>query len=160
MKNNQKGVTLISLTIYIIALTVIIAMLSVISTFFYKNVNETQDDIMPLTEFTNFNTFFSEDANAKNITYLTNGKKERNGQISCNYISLVNVENSKVINYLYVKDDKTIYRQTEDATIPIVRNVTDCDFVKSGIENNKTKFIIKIKVGDTEKEYTYNLDND
>ena len=60
---NQKGVTLISLTIYVIALTVIIAMLSVISTYFYKNVNDTQDDITPLTEFTNFNSYFTTDAN-------------------------------------------------------------------------------------------------
>lgn len=155
---NQKGVTLISLTIYVIALTVIIAILSVISTYFYKNVNETQDDITPLTEFTNFNSYFTTDANTAHVTYLTTGTED-----NYSYIALVNEDTLEVIKYIYVKQDKVIYRDTgseNKATITVARNVTNCEFEESIQENNKTKFIIKLTVGNKNKEYTYNLNND
>lgn len=162
---NQKGVTLISLTIYVIALTVIIAMLSVISTYFYKNVNDTQDDITPLTEFTNFNSYFTTDANTTHVTYLTTGTE---GDYS--YVALVNENTLEVIKYIYVPQDKTIYRDTgkEDnenkATITVARNVTECSFTKLPKEqqtnNSKTKFEIKLKVGNTEKTYNYSLNNE
>ena len=165
---NQKGVTLISLTIYVIALTVIIAMLSVISTYFYKNVNDTQDDITPLTEFTNFNSYFTTDANTTHVTYLTTGTESE-----YSYVALVNEDTLEVIKYIYVPQDKTIYRDTgkEDdendenkATITVARNVTECTFSKLPEEkqtnNSKTKFEIKLKVGNTEKTYTYSLNNE
>lgn len=159
---NQKGVTLISLTIYIIALTVVIAILSVVSTYFYKNVNDTQNDITPLTEFTNFNTYFSEDVNTTSVTYLTTGENEETGDEYYTYVALVNEDNLKVIKYIYVKKDKTIYRDTEDAKIPVARNVTDCKFEEGEqADNNKTKFNITIKIGNSDsKNYNYSLNND
>ena len=162
---NQKGVTLISLTIYVIALTVIIAMLSVISTYFYKNVNDTQDDITPLTEFTNFNSYFTTDANTTHVTYLTTGTESE-----YSYVALVNEDTLEVIKYIYVEQDKVIYRDTgseEDgnkATIPVAKNVTGCSFSKLPEEqqtnNSKTKFTIILEVGNTSKTYTYSLNND
>lgn len=158
---NQKGVTLISLTIYVIALTVIIAMLSVISTYFYKNVNDTQDDITPLTEFTNFNSYFTTDANTTHVTYLTTGTESE-----YSYVALVNEDTLEVIKYIYVPQDKTIYRDTgseekrNKATITVARNVTYCKFEEGNQENNKTKFKITLKVGNTEKTYTYSLNNE
>lgn len=163
----QNGVTLISLTIYVISLTIIIAMLSSISTFFYKNINDTQEDITPLTEFTSFNTYFSEDANASNVIYLTIGENTENGQNQYRYIALVDKDSSEIIKYIYVKDDKVIYRVTGNeenkAIIAIARNVTNCEFEKlSGQQNNNSKTRVKIiiKIGEnTTKEYTYSLSN-
>ena len=162
---NQKGVTLISLTIYVIALTVIIAMLSVISTYFYKNVNDTQDDITPLTEFTNFNSYFTTDANTTHVTYLTTGTESE-----YSYVALVNEDTLEVIKYIYVPQDKTIYRDKKKekkgnkATITVARNVTECTFSKLPEEkqtnNSKTKFEIILKVGNTEKTYNYSLNNE
>lgn len=159
---NQKGVTLISLTIYVIALTVIIAMLSVISTFFYKNVNDTQDDITPLTEFTNFNSYFTTDANTTHVTYLTTRTED-----NYSYVALLNEDTLEVIKYIYVVQDKAIYRDTgseEDgnkATITVARNVTNCEFEIDGqTENNKTKLNITLEVGNTPKTYNYSLNNE
>ena len=159
---NQKGVTLLSLTIYVIALTIIIAMLSVISTYFYKNVNDTQDDITPLTEFTNFNSFFTTDVNTTHIKYLTNGSDD-----GYSYIALVNEDTSEVIKYVYVEQDNSIYRDTgskEDGSIvmiPVARNVTNCKFEKDELtQTNKTKFKITLEVGNTKEEYNYSLNNE
>lgn len=159
---NQKGVTLISLTIYVIALTVIIAILTVISTYFYKNVNDTQDDITPLTEFTNFNSYFTADANTTHVTYLTTGTESE-----YSYVALVNEDTLEVIKYIYVPQDNAIYRDTgseekrNKATITVARNVTNCQFEKDEqTQNNKTKFNITLKVGNTEKKYNYSLNNE
>ena len=158
---NQKGVTLISLTIYVIALTFVIAMLSVISTYFYKNVNETQDDVTPLTEFTNFNSYFMTDVNTKKVSYLTTGSDD-----NYSYIALVNETNLNVIKYIYVEHDKAIYRDTGSvengtkSTITVARNVTRCEFNElEQTNNNKTKFDITLSIGNSEKTYTYSLDN-
>ena len=159
---NQKGVTLISLTIYVIALTVIIAILSVISSYFYKNVNDTQDDITPLTEFTNFNSYFTTDANTTHVTYLTTRTED-----NYSYVALLNEDTLEVIKYIYVVQDKAIYRDTgseEDgnkATITVARNVTNCEFEIDGqTENNKTKLNITLEVGNTPKTYNYSLNNE
>ena len=163
---NQKGVTLISLTIYVIALTVIIAMLSVISTYFYKNVNDTQDDITPLTEFTNFNSYFTTDANTTNLTYLTTATEDNYVYIAFINKDTLNEENPEVIKYIYVKQDNAIYRDTgteekgNKATITVARNVSNCQFEEDGqTQNNKTKFNITLKIGNTVKEYKYSLNN-
>lgn len=163
---NQKGVTLISLTIYVIALTVIIAMLSVISTYFYKNVNNTQDDIAPLTEFTNFNSYFTTDANTTNLTYLTTATEDNYVYIALINKDTLNEENPEIIKYIYVKQDNAIYRDTgteekgNKVTITVARNVLNCQFEEDGqTQNNKTKFNITLKIGNTVKEYKYSLNN-
>ena len=140
-------------------------MLSVISTYFYKNVNDTQDDITPLTEFTNFNSYFTTDANTTHVTYLTTGTED-----NYSYIALLNEDTLEVIKYIYVKQDNAIYRDTgsendgNKATITVARNVTVCSFTKLPKEqqtnNSKTKFEIKLKVGNTEKTYNYSLNNE
>ena len=161
---NQKGVTLISLTIYVIALTFIIAMLSVISTYFYKNVNDTQDDITPLTEFTNFNSYFTTDANTSNMIYLTTGSSADYSYIALINKDTINEENPEVIKYIYVGTDKTVYRETKDALISVARNVNECSFAKLSEEkqtnNSKTKIEIKLEIGNTEKTYNYSLNNE
>ena len=54
---SQKGVTLISLTIYIIAMTIVIAVVSRLTMFFYSNTTDIRD-VDPITEYTTFNTHF------------------------------------------------------------------------------------------------------
>ena len=46
----QNGVTLISLTIYVIALAIVIGILATISTSFYKNMDDVQTELSPLSE--------------------------------------------------------------------------------------------------------------
>ena len=161
---NQKGVTLISLTIYIIALTVIIAMLSLISTFFYKNVKDSQNDIEPLTEFTNFNSYFSTDANTSNMIYLTTGSGDNYSYVALVNKDTLNQENPEVIKYIYVSADKTIYRDTGNTSIAVARNVTQSSFTESAEEqqtnSSKKKITIMLTIGNSSKTYNYSLYND
>ena len=59
----EKGVTLISLTIYVIVMAIVIGVLAIITNFFYKNVKDVNVDIDPITQYTTFNSYFSEEVN-------------------------------------------------------------------------------------------------
>ena len=60
---SQKGITLISLTVYVIVMAIVVGVVAIISTFFYSNINDTNVDINPITEYTKFNSFFSDEVN-------------------------------------------------------------------------------------------------
>ena len=135
---SEKGITLISLTIYIIVLTIAIAIIAIISKYFYKNIDTTSKNITPLTEFTRFNSFFSDEVNHKDIKI----KKS-----DVNYIVF-----SNNIQYTYVKENNGIYRNN----VKICRNVEHCYFETS---TQNTKKVIKVKMRikhgeDKEMEYT------
>lgn len=149
----QNGVTLISLTIYVIALAIIIGILATVTTFFYKSVDDTVLDIVPLTEFTNFNSYFTAEVEKSNIKvkYCTS-----------NYIIFTDINNSKDIRYVYVEEDKAIYRdfgengEDDKSTIKIAREIEDCTFTEE-IQDGKSKITVALKVREKEQTYTYIL---
>lgn len=57
MMKSQKGVTLVALVIYIIVFTIVISILSVISSFFFSNVNFVKEQANYAPEFNKFNMF-------------------------------------------------------------------------------------------------------
>ena len=60
---SEKGVTLISVTIYVIVMTLLVAIISVITNYFYKNVelNSKQEEIN--NQYTKFISYFTEEVN-------------------------------------------------------------------------------------------------
>ena len=73
---SQRGVTLVSLTVYVIVMAIVVGILATITTFFYKNVNDTNAEIDPLTEYTTFNSYFSDEINHPNIKISKCGNTE------------------------------------------------------------------------------------
>ena len=67
---SEKGVTLTSLIIYVIIMLVVIGIISIISKFFYNNVDEAGKRIDPSQEFTRFSSFFLKDINKVSRTVL------------------------------------------------------------------------------------------
>lgn len=63
---SQKGVALTSIIVYIIIMLVVISIISVITSFFYNNVEEVGKDIDPSQEFTRFTSFLVDDINKTN----------------------------------------------------------------------------------------------
>ena len=140
----EKGITLISLTIYIIAMTVVVAILTVITSFFYKNTSDVGTNIDLITEYTSFNSYFSEEINYDNIKVLECGSN--NGQ---NYIVF-----SNQVQYTYISANKAIYRNQAK----ICRNIDNCEFVET-IENGKTVIQVNFKAGDQERTTKYTIQN-
>lgn len=72
---SQKGITLMSLIIYIILLIIILSMLSALSETFFNNTKYITDKGKYLSEYNKFNMYFIEDVkNNKNIIEIGNNK--------------------------------------------------------------------------------------
>lgn len=138
---SQEGITLISLTIYIVVMVIVIAMISVISGYFYSNIDEVSDTIDPLIEYTKFNSFFTDEVNHSNIRVL---ECLQNG----NYIVFDNG-----VQYTFIAENKGIYRNK----VKICKEVESCTFDYQ-IQNGKNVVVVKLKIGtDKERNVTYTL---
>lgn len=60
---SQKGISLVSLLIYLLAMTITVTIIARISTYFYKNLKEVNDDTMASAEFIRFNSYFTKEIN-------------------------------------------------------------------------------------------------
>lgn len=66
----QRGITLISVVIYVIGMSLIVGIMAVITTNFYKNVNDNIKTLNPITEYTKFNSYFTSEVNTSNIKVI------------------------------------------------------------------------------------------
>lgn len=57
----EKGITLGSITIYVIALLIIVGLISTITSFFYSNIINVNDNSRNMAEITKFNMYFLKD---------------------------------------------------------------------------------------------------
>ncbi len=120
---SQKGVTLVALVIYIIVFTIVISILSVISSFFFSNVNFVKEQANYAPEFNKFNMFFIQDVkNNKNVTVNNN-----------------TVEFADGTRYDFNSDQKAIYRNGK----AIAKNIQVAVFKPSTVTiRNTTKNIV------------------
>lgn len=138
----QKGITLISLTIYIIVMAIVVGIVATISTYFYTNQNAASSQIEPLTEYTKFNSFFVDEINHEGIQVL---------ECKENYIAFNNG-----VQYTFVPENKGIYRNR----IKISKGIQNCTFNYT-IENGRKKVTVNMQSeeGNFTKQETYTLKN-
>lgn len=124
---SEKGITLTSLVIYVIVATIAISTLSLISTFFFSNMNLIKDQNEHATEFNKFSMFFIEDV-----------KNNRTAD----------VEPKKIIF-----EDGTVYEYSSGAIYrndkKIAEKVEDVDFTTyeyTSENTSTTKQVIKVKL--------------
>ena len=142
---SQKGVTLISLTIYTITMAVVIGILATVTTFFYKNVRDVNVDIDPLTQFTTFNSYFTQEINQPNLKVVKCGITESNQK----YILF-----SNEVQYTYVPENKGVYRNN----VKICNNIENCEFTES-IKNGKSIITVDFNSGEKTRTIDYSLNN-
>ena len=135
---SEKGITLISLTVYIIVMVIVVAIVSIVSAYFYSNTSLLSNNINPLTEYTRFNSFFSDEVNHANLKVLEWGK---------DYLVFDNG-----VQYTYIGENKGIYREH----VKICNDVEKCVF-EAKIKNGKNVVVVTMKIGVAEErnvEYT------
>lgn len=138
---SEKGITLISLTVYIIAMVIVVAIVAVISKYFYTNTSSLSKTTDPLTEYTKFNSFFSDEVNHPNLKIL---------ECKTTYIVLDNQ-----VQYTYIPENKGVYRNR----VKVCKDVENCTF-QNEIKNGKNVIIVTIKIGTSkEKTVEYTLKN-
>lgn len=142
---SQKGITLISITIYVIVMAIVVGIVAILSTFFYSNVNDANEAVDPLTEYTKFNSFFTDEVNNKDIEVLGCGTTN-DGQ---NYIAFNNG-----VQYTYIPENEAVYRNR----VKIAKGIKQCEF-KLDVENYKNVIKVTFDSGDKIRENTYTLNN-
>lgn len=134
----ERGITLILLTVYIIVMTIVIAVVGVVSGAFVKSMKSTKSTTDPITEYTAFNSYFSDEINHQGIQIR---------ECNTNYIVF-----SNGVQYTFVNENSGIYRNY----VKIAKDVEECIF-KENIKNGKTVVDVKIKVGNKVRTTTYTL---
>lgn len=140
---SEKGITLISLTIYVIAMAIVIGVIAIISTFFYSNMEDTDNIVSPMAEYTKFNSFFSDEVNHEGIEVVSCGTTD-NRQ---NYIVF-----SNEVQYTYIEANRAIYRNK----VKIAKEIDDCTFT-TGTNNGKRVVKVEFEAGGKTRENTYTL---
>lgn len=125
---NENGITLVALTIYIIAFAIVIGIISVLTSFFYSNVVNLSDTGENASEFSTFNMYFLEDIKEEGNKIA---KVDENGE----YISFSN-------GNTYIFQDNHIYKNK----VKICNNVTDFKVEKQ--EDGKEIVNVFLKIGD------------
>ena len=137
---SEKGVTLTALVAYVAVFIIIIAMVTFVSSYFYKNVEKIQDSPKYISEFNKFSMFFTIDV--KRNTSITS--------ITSNSIEFGD-------GTLYTYSDNKIYRNGERIT----KNVKSITFTKSEYtENEFTKSIVNVNtvIGNGSESITRSID--
>ena len=149
---SQKGVTLISLIVYVIAMLVTISIITVVTSYFYKNIDITTERYTYLSEFTKFESYFSEEVNHSGNKILEVYNGTNNEQT---YIIF-----SSGNQYTYVKANKAIYQNC----VKIASGVEACTFTE-GVSNGHANVKVNLSIkGDSDQDSkirttTYTLKN-
>ena len=126
MRNN-KGITMISLITYIMGLTIVLALIATLTTFFFKNISA-KDLNSDTTQYTKFSSIFLEEINNKNNSVIE--CKSLNNGVSYIIFSSGN-------QYTFNANSKCIYKNK----IKICGNVETCDFSYTFVDS---KYKIKV----------------
>ena len=146
---SEKGITLISLIVYLIGMVIVVAVVTVISGYFYKNTKGLYENIDPISEYTKFNTFFSEEVNHENIKVLECKTDSTIPEQKESYIVFNNG-----VQYTFIQENKGIYRNK----VKICREIDNCEFTYE-IVNGKAVVIVEFTAGDKTRSTTFTLKN-
>ncbi len=143
MKNikNNKGVTLVALIVYIVIFILIIGIMSTISSFFFRNMNNVINEPKYASEFNKFIMFFAVDV-----------KNNSEATVTTDTIKFTD-------DLIYKYENNCIYRND----LLIAQNISACKFSLNTpyTVNSVTKNIINvyIKMGKTENNiFEENID--
>ena len=140
IKNNEKGITLVSLVAYIVIFIIIIATMTTISTFFFSNISEAISTPRYVSEFNKFTMFFGVDIkNNKTATITSN-----------------TIEFESGTKYEY--KNNSIYRND----VRIAKDVISCNFTQDSYtvnSVNKNIINVNIKIGKSDEDsFEKNID--
>lgn len=147
---SEKGVTLISLMIYVIAMLITVTIITVITSYFTKNVDITSEKYTYFSEFTKLETHFAEEANReKNKILEVSEAITDSNNLTQQYISL-----SSGNQYTFVKTNNAIYENN----VKIASGVDFCKFSEI-MKNGKSAIKLEVTIQDKSRTIEYVLKN-
>ena len=151
LMKSEKGITLMSLTIYVIAMLITVTIMTVLTSYFYQNISVDTDEYTYLAEFTRFDTYMVEESNKSSNSVLEISPENTNEQKTAKqvYIAL-----SSGNQYTFIKANKAIYQNN----VKIASGVEEMEISES-IKNGKTVITMKIKIKDKTRSMQFVLQN-
>lgn len=130
----ENGVTLTSLTIYVIAMVVVVATVAVMTRYFYGNLDYLTNRNQASKEYMAFNSYFTADINTEGIKVL---------HCSSNVIIFSNGNQ-------YTFEGSIIYMNK----IAICNDVNSCNFIYDSNDESKVTVELNISGKDYNNDYT------
>ncbi|MBR3255092.1 MAG: hypothetical protein IKF97_02545 [Clostridia bacterium] len=145
---SEKGITMVSLIIYVIAMLITVTIITVVTSYFTKNIDVSTEKYTYYAEFTKFETYFSEEVNKENNHILEVGETTVDNKTQ-KYIAL-----SSGNQYTYIPENKAIYQNN----VKITSGVENCTFTEKFV-NGKEAVEISITIQDKTNSVQYVFKN-
>lgn len=144
---SEKGITLISVIIYVIVMLLVVTIASILTGYFYNNIDINNTEQNANVEFTKFNSFFTEEVNIRGNTIL---ESDTEGTSTGQKYIVFSTGNQ----YTYIKNNKSIYKNNS-------KIASDIEEFNLKINNSDSKTTIEIELtsGNITKTTTYALKN-
>jgi len=154
----EQGITLITLILYVILLTFVVAGVSVVTSAFYTNVNEFDKESEYAVSFAKFNMYFLNDIKSDEVEVESVG----DNYIILSYITQTNtpdssedsgisISNQKRVYVEYSVQDGVLYREK----VKICDNVKNISILSNGVDDTVR---ISLKIGTYENTTTYAIE--
>lgn len=148
---SEKGITLISMTIYVIVMLIVVTVMVILTSYFYGNVDVNSTETKLNQQYTKFNSYFTEEVNKKDNKVMGIGETEdATNNTKQRYILF-----SSGNQYTFVPENKAIYVNN----VKIAEDIIDCTFSKVE-QNDKVIIAVTIKGDNNFTKFTkYTLVN-
>ena len=152
---SEKGITLVSLIIYVIAMLITVTIMTIVTSYFYQNVDVSAEKYTYFSEFTKFESYFSEETTKQGNRIVEinpeNTQDNPNAQKNSEQVYLILSSGNQ---YTYIKQNKAIYQNN----VKITSGVEDCSITQN-IENGKQTITITMKIQDKTRNMKFTLQN-
>lgn len=150
---NQKGITLMALTIYIIIFTLVIGVVARLTSYFYKNVMNFDETTKSYAEINKFNMYFLQDMKNEGTEISNFIEDDDNKYIG---ITLYNSNNYETNVYKFEKENNAIYRNGN----LICKNINAVQFKINEDNKNIMNVLVETQgTGGTVKTMNYAINN-
>ena len=144
---SEKGITLISVILYVIVMLLVVTIASILTGYFYNNIDINNTEQNANVEFTKFNSFFTEEVNIRGNTIL---ESDTEGTSTGQKYIVFSTGNQ----YTYIKNNKSIYKNNSK----IASDIEEFN-LKINNSDGKTTIEIELTSGNITKTTTYALKN-
>ena len=129
----ENGITLVTLIVYLMIVSAILAALTNLSSHIYKNINKLGIENLSAEEFNKFNVNFVKSVKANKNATVTNNNQN------------VTIEFDDGTTYNYINGENSIYKNK----IKIAKNI---NYFTADVQNINNKNVIQVQIGTGKKD--------
>lgn len=129
----ESGITLVTLIVYLMIVSAILAALTNLSSHVYKNIGKLGSENLSAEEFNKFNVNFVKSVKANKKATVTNNNQN------------VTIEFDDGTTYNYINGENSIYKNK----IKIAKNI---NYFTADVQNINNKNVIQVQIGTGKKD--------